>query len=180
MNFKHTLIAAGMGLALAAPQAQATLYDFSYTGSWGNLSGVMDGTLQSDGNRVVVNSIQDFVTINGVAGPSLSFLVAEDAAIGFNPAALPTVSLDGSFMDFSASTDSSGTNGFGIVAGDFFDLVAFGGTPMMGGGGAFPGVTAQFDATAWNMHAAVPLPGTLSLLAIGGLGFLRRRQGMPV
>jgi len=98
---RKILFASALALSMAMAPAHAVLFDFSYTLAGGDtLAGTLDGTLQPDGNKVIVNSIVDFATFNGVDGPSLP-LVDDAAMLGGDP----FVSLNGDFMDLAACTN---------------------------------------------------------------------------
>jgi hypothetical protein len=176
---KKPLLAAALGLSFAMPQAEAALFNFSYTAAVGTLSGVIDGTLQGDNNTVIVTSVLDFLTVNGVPGPSLPFVISWDAGSGLNSGALPTLTLDGSYLDFAAcEVDCISDNGFALGVGN---LVSAGGFPAYAANpGAFGGLGGGlelFNAASYSLTpAAVPVPATLPLLAIGGLGLAARRR----
>lgn len=177
------LCTALLSMASAASAASVTLtYDINGSGTPGGvLEAILDGTLLGDGNTFLPTSVQDFATFDGVNAPTLPFVVAADAFGGLNPAAVPTLTLDGSFIDVFACFDAGCTEGFGFavaslvsgISGDIFVL----------DGGPFPDNTSgpfnvgDYTATL-NPMAPIPLPagGTLALSALVGLGLLRRRQ----
>ncbi len=174
MNLKKAFITATFGLSFAMPQAEAALFNFSYTASSGFLAGTLDGILLGDNNTVVINSILGFATFNGVPGPSLP--VVDSILETFSgAAALPVASLDGSLMDFCAST---GAHCVGSVF--FFDSSGYlGGTPaMFGTPTIFGNGLETYIAANWSLTPAgpVPVPATLPLLAIGGAALVARRR----
>jgi len=184
---KKTLIAASFGLAFFLPQAEAALFDFSYAApGLGTYAGTVDGTLQSDHNTVVVNSVLDFVTFDGSAEPALPFVWSYDKMLGFGTGSqLPTLTLDGSYLDFLACASSTGTSCPSFNSQLFFSVGATGfvdmtGTPTFGTSalpyGNTPNVT--FQPAGWHMSAqsSVPVPATLPLLAIGGAVMAWRRR----
>lgn len=80
MNLKSTLAALAVS-ALALP-AEAALFDLTFDTNGATPGGVfeavIDGTLQMDGNTVVVNAVLDFATFDGVPGPSRPFIESYD------------------------------------------------------------------------------------------------------
>ncbi|MDD5276586.1 MAG: PEP-CTERM sorting domain-containing protein [Methylovulum sp.] len=179
---KKSLIAAGFALAFAMPQAEASLFNFSYASSLGTLAGTLDGVLQADHNTVTVNSIVDFATFNGTPAPSLAFVSSYDTAAGLAPGLLPTVTLDGSFIDFiacvsSACLSDSTTSAFVFAVGNGVAGVI--GNPVYAGQGVFGSLPSgeTFNLANWQISTtAVPAPATLPLLAIGGAAIWRRRK----
>ena len=182
MSLKKILTAAALGLAFAAPQAHATLFNFSYTAAVGVLSGVIDGALQADNNTVIVNSIQDFMTVNGAPTPSMSFVVSADNFY-LSSGALPKLTLDGSFLDFVACdvVGCGSGNGFLLAKNNLISVIFAGGVPLYSGSaGIFSAIGGfeAFNAANYSL-TAVPVPATLPLLAIGGaaMAFRRRKAG---
>lgn len=180
IKLKKTLIAATLGLAFAMPQAHASLFSLTYIdSSGGTLSAVLDGTLLGDNNTVIINSVHDFATWNGTPGPSLPFVGSQDAAYPGIPGGLPTLTLDGSFMDFVAETALSNNDGFIFSAGTAFSAVVAGGSPVYTSAPFFGGAFEPFQAANYSLTpvaAAVPVPATLPLLAIGGAALIARRR----
>jgi hypothetical protein len=172
---RKQIIAAAMGLALSVPAAQATLFDFSYELAGGDiLAGQVEGVLQGDNNSVVVSSVLDFATFNGIPGPSLPFVESLDEYFGLGGPLDPIFTLDGSFMDLIACTNSGCFDGFLFAAGSAYAAVV--GVPLYNSGISFGAAYEPFDAGRWTLQA-VPLPATLPLLLIGaaGIRFARRR-----
>lgn len=176
---KKRLIAAVVGLAAAVSGAHATIFDFTYvTGadSGNTFAGQLDGVLQSDGNTVVVNSILDFVMINGSAGPSLPFVESFDELRSYGTDLDPVVTIDGTFMDLIACTDS------GCFAGILFSN---GNSDSQAFGSQFSSLTdfglfeEPFFVANWKVSASqVPEPTTVALFGLGlaGLGAMRRKR----
>lgn len=171
---KKSVIAATLGLAFFLPQAEAALFNLSYTLAGGGiLEATLDGTLQADNNTVIVNSVLDFATFNGVAGPSLPFANSTDAQFGV-PGGVPTLTLDGSFQDFIACTSGACNDGFAFSVGNF--VAASFGVPVYNSGVSFGDTLDLYNPANYSL-SAVPTPATLPLLAIGGaaMGWRRRK-----
>ena len=153
------------------------MFNFSYTLAGGDvIAGQVDGTLQADNNTLVVNSVLDFATFNGVDGPSLPFVVSTDTFTGLTPNFLsPTLTLDGSFMDFIACTDGSCNDGFSFNVGNSFSLLAGGGTPLYNSGATFGDKIEPFNTANWNIQA-VPTPAAIWLLGSGLIGLFGMRK----
>lgn len=175
---KKTLIAAALGLACVIPQAEASLFNFSYTLAGGDvIAGQVDGTLQADNNTLVVNSVLDFATFNGVDGPSLPFVSSTDTFLGVTPGLSPTLTLDGSFLDFVTCTDAACSDGFSFNAGNAFALIFAGGVPVYNSGTSFGNGIEPFNIANWNIQAAaVPTPAAIWLLGSGLLGLFGMRK----
>jgi hypothetical protein len=181
---KKTLIAASLGLALFLPQAEASLYNFSYTFGSNTIEGQLDGTLQGDNNTVAVNSILD-PSLNGSATPSLSFVFNADNFYsvkyptfypikpGFPNETTPWVTLDGSYMNLVAFNSSDGGNGIDFSAGS--SLAQILGGPTFFSGASYGAVHTPFVQSNWQM-SAVPLPATLPLFASGLAALAWRRR----
>lgn len=177
---KKALIASAIGLFFTVPEAEAILFNFSYVTGTGTLAGQFSGTVQPDLNTVVITAFLDFVTWNGVAGPSLPLVQSADAALlGFS-GLLPTVTLDNSFIDFTACLDVVCADGFTLSLGNSTSATFGGGSPVWGSGPSFGDVPlATFDPADWTVSpiGRIPVPSTLPLFAIGGaaLAWYRRK-----
>ena len=181
--FKKISLAVLLGLAL--PSAHAAVLDFSYTRSTDNkvLAGQLSGTIQPDGNTVVVSSVLDFVTLDGVAGPALPFVYSTDFINFGTPNLLPVITFDGLFLDFIACdiANCAGVNAITFNAGNA-SAANFGtnGAPFYASGGFFGPFGETFSATRWAVSspAQVPEPATTLLLLAGGslLLFRSRRK----
>jgi len=182
---KKYLIAAALGLAFVMPQAEAALFNFSYTTEGGDvLAGQLDGTLQGDNNTVIVNSILDFVTFNGVNGASLASVRSEVAfsnEIDFNnapPGLLPSVTLNGSVMDLTACEFSPCSD---VAFGFFFwantPIAVF---PSSKFAGSFSHSLEEYNPDHWHLSPvqAVPVPAAIWLFGSGlaGLFGMRRKR----
>jgi len=169
------LLAAVLGIL--APVAQADVFDFSYASTInGTVAGKLAGTLQPDGNVIVVTSILDFATLNDVAGPSLPGVYSNDS-LNFGTAGLsPRVSLNGAFMDFLAC---SGVGPGCPASADSFTFNAgnvSAATPSTGGvpfyatsgfyGGGFGGFAEGYDSRNWHI-SAVPEPAIAGMFGLG-------------
>lgn len=182
---KKYLIAASFGLALYLPQAEAALFEISYTFGGNTLEGIIDGTLQGDNNKVAVNSMQG-LTFNGAAGPSLLPVYNADKFYsdlypayypiqpGFPTETTPWLTLDGSYMNFLACPAGDCDNGFAFIVGDSLATVLGGSAYIAGFSWGF--THENFVPANWQM-SAVPLPATLPLFASGvaALGWRRRK-----
>lgn len=176
---KTLIVATTLGLTFALPQAEATLFNFSYISSGGTLVGILDGVAQLDGNTVLVNSIQDFATFNGTPFSSLSVVYSPDAFAGINLSALPKVTFDGSLMDIVGSP-SIGLGSFRFAVNDSASLLVGGVDtftvyPPQGSGTPEVFVAANWSLTPF-VASAVPVPATLALFAIGGAALAARHR----
>ncbi len=159
-------------LASAASATHAATFDFSYTRGFDNksITGQLVGTLQPDGNTVLVTSVLDFVSLDGVAGSALPYVYSTDA-INFGSIGSPKVSLNGAFMDFLACNAIGCSGGFDTINFSAGNLSAatFGtnGAPFYASDGSYGAFSEKFDSNRWTM-SAIPEPGTLAMLALGG------------
>jgi hypothetical protein len=165
-----------LSLALAGGAVQATTYRFSYAADAGLLTGRLTGTLQGDGNTVVVDGVSDFVRLGDVVLPSFPFVTTGSSVYGVPRA--PTVTLDGSNLDFLACTVDEFCSGEGI--GFDPDTLAF--TPVFRVFVAAIGpdlIEEAADAGRWSI-SAVPEPAAWGLMVAGfglaGVAARRRRQ----
>lgn len=132
-------------------EVEGATYSFSYAFDTGDiLTGCLEGTLDTDGNIVVVSSIIQAYW-NGDLGPALPNVYSIEgvfAAVEGTPDPLakpPTVSLDGTVMDLSAST------------GDFFDGFTFVtdpelfGEPAYASGDSFGATFVPYEPARWTL-----------------------------
>ena len=187
-------------LSLAAGTSRADILTFTYHSSdlGSVLSGTMNGTFEPDDNTFVVTSMGP-VDLDGVPGPAMPFVDSPDNFLGIGPA-LPTVTLNASFMDFFACTDDTCSDGFLIGVGDGASGL-FGGVPVYIVGPSFGNTSSLFDATGWNatgddddtppgddesapVRAETPEPSSLCLgLTMVALALVvrrHRRLGRPI
>jgi hypothetical protein len=177
---KKTLLAAALGLSFAMPQAEAALFNLHYDAFSGTLDAVIDGALQGDNNTVIVNSVQDFATWNGVPGISLPFVSSLDVLLGISGGALPTLTLDGSFLDFIACDGVNCGDGFAFGVGNGFDTLSRG--PVYNPGNSFGTALEGFNAAGYSFTPAGIVPeldtagAPLALAWLAGLLALSRRK----
>lgn len=163
-----------LSLALAGGAAQGTTYRFSYAADAGLLTGRLTGTLQSDLNTVIVDGVGDHLRLDGVALPTFPFVTTGSTIYG-SPRT-PTVTLDGSNLDFLACTGDEFCSGEGI--GFDSDVLAF--TPVFRiyVAAVSPDLIEEAaEASRWSI-SALPEPAAWSLMVAGfGLvGFTARRR----
>ena len=170
-TIKTLSLALFLGLSL---NAQAAIFGFSYTSGAGTvLAGTVDGVLQGDGNSVFVTSVEDFVTVDGVDQGQIQTVDSISNFIS-STGASPTLTLDGSFLDFCASvgTDCADGQGFTFDSnGGSFGVVSFG----------FGDLGETYNSANWNMSAvsAVPVPAAAWLMGsalVGLFGFRKKKS----
>jgi PEP-CTERM motif len=165
---------AASAAALLAGSAQATLFDFNYAYSFtgptgivtGNLSGRIDGVLQSDNNNVLVNGLVGPVSIDGQ--PVATLLYTNSFTAHFEPRqSFAFVTLDGLQMNFIACESAAcNVSVFGISK--LLSQSVPGGT-LIGGIGSL-NTDEAYDARGWSMRAVtggVPEPASWAMLIVG-------------
>ena len=155
---------------LTASAAEAASFKFSYTAAAGGvLAGRMTGALQADGNTVLLDGIIGPITFNGVAGPATPVLMTGSTFYGVPVA--PSVTFDGSVLDFFAATDETGE--FGVLFDPF--VVEF--HPLASTSAEFGALREDYTLGSWSL-SAVPEPATWGLLMIGfaAIGAASRRR----
>ena len=171
---------AAIGWMSVAFAAHASVYDFSYTATFGVVSGTIIGTLQADNNTIDVTSIID-PEFDGTPGPAVPVITTLADFFGVPGPMTPEVTLDGTNNNVLACTTSSCIDGF------YFDQAGINaGYPQFAVGPSYSGenmaLYEAYDVTKWTI-AAVPEPSTWTMMLAGiaaGLGLLalrsRRRQ----
>jgi hypothetical protein len=167
------------GLVLAAAPTSAAEYMFSYIASSGTISGRMAGTLQGDGNTLLLSAISA-PRRNGTPGPDVVVVGSFRQLVTFDP--IPaSVTLDGSLMDFVACTPGTGcSEGFTFT----YEGLLYPQARFYAGG--FYGALLDgevYNRANWSIApfnpGAVPEPASWALL-IAGFGLtgaaLRRRR----
>jgi hypothetical protein len=163
-------ILVGLATFATASSAHASTLDFSYTLDTGKvLSGVLDGTLLSNGNTFDVTSVSSlFVNGAAVADPTNIFS-ADYVYEGNNDAA--AVSLNGTYMNLYAQNSS---DAFAFAAEDLtssnFGANLEGATPGYGGTDSLSADYNQADWSATLVSAQTPEPSSFVLLGTGILG----------
>ena len=172
----QTIRLAMLSLALLGSAAQATTYAFTYAADAGLVKGRLTGTLQADNNTVLVSTVRDFVTVGGVVLPAFPFVTTGSTIYGAPRA--PTVTLDGSNLDFLACSVDEFCSGEGI--GFDPDVLAF--TPVFRifAASISPDLIEEAtDASRWSI-SAVPEPATWGLMVAGfGLVGTAARRRTP-
>ena len=152
--------------------ASAIGFNFSYELPTGDvISGMLEGEIQTDNNTVIVSDVL-MPQFNFSPGPDLPVI---DSLSNFLllPTVSPTVTIDGSFMDFVACVDC-------IVGQDVGDGFSFFTADQIGtGAGVATGLsygnillddTLPFEADKWSLAIKTPEPASiLSLLALGAV-----------
>jgi PEP-CTERM motif len=171
---------AAVGSMSVALTAQATVYDFSYTATFGVVSGMIIGTLQADNNTIDVTSITN-PEFDGVPGPAVPVITTLADYFGLPGPTIPEVTLDGTNNNVLACTTSG-------VCGDGFYFNQAGvnaGYPQFAVGPSYSGqgmaLYEPYDVTKWTISAAPePATWTMMLAGMAGLGLaMRWRRKQP-
>lgn len=175
--FRPLLIATATLLASSAPlQAQAAdqPYAFTYdsTAYQARITGTLLGSLQPDGNTILVSQVLGVPSFNGAPAVALPFVDSLIDVVGRTAFLPAVVSLDGRRMDFAACTSAACSDGFG------FEASGIAGFPVVYALASFGNIDANlYRPTDWSI-SAVPEAGTWLLMALGLCGLAaRRRQG---
>jgi hypothetical protein len=128
-----------------------SFFSLSYTLADGSkLTAVVHGALQSDNNTVVVDSVENFAAIDGAPGPSLPLAFSYDNALLQPVSPLPTLTLDGTYMDFIVCTDDVCSAGFGFAVGDLFASTI---GNVYAGNASFGNTFELFNAAGYKLEA---------------------------
>lgn len=166
-----TLLLAGT----AGWQAQAahSAYSFSHSnpGCQAQITGSLMGSLQADGNTIIVSAVLGVPSFNGapaVAVPFVDSLIDVVAEADFGPA---LVSLDGRRMDFAACTHAACDDGSASAGRGLF------GYPLVDTLASFGNIEAgPCSPSQWSI-SAMPEAGTWLRMGLGlaGIAAARRR-----
>jgi hypothetical protein len=105
---------AAVGSVFAAQTAQAAIYDFSYTASWGVVSGTIVGMLQPDDNTIDVTAIVN-PKFDGAPRPAVPVITTLADFSSMPGPTFPQITLDGRNDNVLACTTTACSDGF------FFD-----------------------------------------------------------
>ena len=168
-------IAAAIVWISATPAAMAGVYDFSYTASFGVVSGTIIGTLQADHNTIDVASITN-PKFDGLPEPAVPVITTLADYFGVPGPMTPEVTLDGTNNNVLACTTSGP-----CVDGFYFDQAGVNaGYPQFAVGPSYSGVDMalyqSYDLANWSIMA-VPEPSTwvMMLASLAGLGFVKHQ-----
>jgi PEP-CTERM motif len=163
------------GVALLAGtlplQAQAAdqVYAFAYDSAayQVRIAGTLLGSLQADGNTILVTQVLGVPTFNGAPAVAVPYVDSLIDVVSNNAFLSPLVSLNGLRMDFAACTSASCDDGFGIEAGNYGVVYAL---------ASFGNLNANaYSPTDWTI-SAVPETSTWVLMALGLVGMAVRRR----
>lgn len=167
---------AALLITLSTAQAQSApqLFSFTYDSPLNNvvITGELLGSLQADGNTVVVSQIQGIPLLNGAPAVAVPFVDSIIDVIAGTSFLAPRVSLNGALMDFAACTTADCDDGFGFESSGQF------GVPVAALLGSFGNLEiVDYSPGDWTM-SVVPEVQTWALMALGlaGMGLYRRRR----
>lgn len=171
-------------IGLTLPAAKADPYELQYTSSIGDFVMNLDGTLQSDGNTLTIDSISSLSFISsGVATqltpPPISFLAGASGYYANPPTlGLATTSLDGSIQNFIACATPQCDTSQSVAIGDLLGSA----TPYFESTYSAAPILEAYSSAGFTLTRVVPpqaVPGPLPLFgaaaAFGWSRTLRRR-----
>jgi hypothetical protein len=173
--FRPLLTATATLLASAAPlQAQAADQPYAFTYDSAayqvRITGTLLGSLQADGNTILVSQVLGVPSFNGAPAVALPFVDSLIDVVGDTAFLPPVVSLDGRRMDFAACTSAACDDGFG------FEASGIAGMPIIYALASFGNLDGNLYRPAdWSI-SAVPETGTWLLMALGLCGLAAARQ----
>ena len=176
---KHLLL--GLFAALLSVSASATPMTFTYVFSdLSILEGSLDGTVQGDGDTVIINSFGDV----SYAGTTLSSIENSDfsSISDFNDGLLtPVVSFSGDIMDLfvcSMGFDTLNNCGFAAEGGFYLDSRLLTGFGAAAGNGLGDSQFEDYVVDNWRLTAVntIPEPATLVLFGMGFVAWFGARK----
>ena len=177
MKISALTVAALLCASLPAVPAAAATFDLSYIFGANVLTATIEGTLQPDGNTVLVTGVSESALDGAPLGP-LPF-VDSVSNVTSGSGAPASLSLDGTTADLIACFTPLCVDGFAFdLAGVVFGIPAYSSGASFGDLLADPYNRSNFSLTPEGAGTAVPLPAPLALLLAGmaGLGLVARRR----
>ncbi len=172
-NFSALLISA---LLFTSFNTQASTFNFKYTFTDNSaLQGMLDGTILSDGDTVLINSF-GVVQYAGVVFPTItngSFIASP-----FSTVSLPKISFSGNLLNVFVCSGGFDSGGVCDINKPFFILDAMNSLVFVATDTDNP-PPDFYDASSWSLTAApssVPVPAAAWLFGSALLGFAGLRH----